>query len=124
MVVSQAFKDLLEDGPWASSESAQKQTPEDAGLTRTEGWPIAYEQINSGKTPERTVFNQLVNEITSALIDIAENGVLPWDTEVNYSANAFVTTTGGLWIATVATGPAYGNPTNPDTTSQTVWRRY
>ena len=44
---------------WASASSADRETIEDTGGTRADGWVVAYEQIGSGKQPERTVFNEL-----------------------------------------------------------------
>ena len=127
-MVSQGYKDILSDGAWANSSSADKETPEDAGLTRGNGWPVSYEQIGSGDEPERTVFNQREYECTAALIDIAATGVPAWDVAVDYEptvdAACFVTTSTGLWLTTVNTGPSYSNATDPGASGQAVWRRY
>lgn len=128
MPVVQALKDLIGDGAWAADTPDERQTPEDAGLTRAMGWPVSYEQRGSGKHPERRVFNQLHWEITSAILDIAHCGVPPHSLEVDYvptdDAECFVTTTSGLWRTRTATGPSYDNAVSPDTEGQTIWRRY
>ena len=82
--------------------SADRETIEDTGGARADGWTVAYEQIGSGKQPERTVFNELEHEYTSALIDIAATGVPAWDTAIDYTpasdAACFVTTATGLHL--------------------------
>ena len=127
-MVSQGFKDILSDGAWAAASSADKQDPTDFGLTRADGFPVAYEQIGSGKEPEREVFNEREYEFTASLIDIAAMGVPEWDIEVDYTpasdAACFVTTTTGLHVTRMNTGPAYSNATDPDASGQTIWRLY
>ena len=59
-MVSTGYKDLIAGGVWASASGADRETIEDTGGARADGWPVAYEQIGSGKEPERTVFNELV----------------------------------------------------------------
>ena len=129
MALSDPYKALIADGVFASSDAAERLTPAEAGLDRAEGWPLPYEQIGSGKFPEREVFNNHFYEKTSGLLDIAKFGVPQWDAEVDYPVTAdakpFVTTASGLWVSDVNTGPAYGNATDPDTPNQqTVWRLY
>ena len=127
-MVSQAYKDLLTGGVWASSAVADRADPEEVGLNRADGWPVAYEQQGSGSEPERTVFNELDHELDAGLVDVAAYGVPTWDAEVNYTpasdAACFATTTTGLWLTFTATGPATGNATDPDAVGQTIWRRY
>ena len=102
--------------------------PEEVGLTRADGWTVAYEQQGSGSEPERTIFNQLLYELWSVGFDIADYGVPTWDDEVDYTpatdAACFATTATGLWVTMVSTGPATGNVTDPDAVGQTIWRRY
>ena len=104
------------------------ETPEDLGITRANGYPVSYEQIASGNEPERTGWNQREHEWTSALIDIAAMGVPAWDVEVDYTpasdAACFVTTATGLHLTRTNTGPVYGNATDPDDSTQTIWRLY
>ena len=127
-MVSQPYKDLIGNGAWARSNTANRQTPADAGLTRADGWTVAYEQIGSGSTPERRVFNQRDYETDSGLVDIAAMGIPEWDVDLDYTpasdAACFVTTDGGLWLTFTDTGPTYGNATDPDSSGQTVWRLY
>ena len=122
-MVSQGYQDILDDGEWATS--GDRDLPGDVGITRADGWPVAYEQIGSGSTPERPIFNELMFETWSALIDIANTGVPAWDTDVDYTpatdAHCFVTTATGLWRTNTATGPGTGNATDPDAAGQTVW---
>ena len=127
-MVSQQYKDLISDGIWAEDVDANRETPADLGLTREDGYPVAYEQIGSGSEPERTGWNQREYEFTSALIDFANGGVPAWDVEVDYTpasdAACFTTTATGLHLTTTNTGPTYGNATDPDAIGQAVWRRY
>ena len=128
MAISDAFKALISDGAWARSPSAEREEPQDVDLVREIGWPLSYEQVGTGREPERTVFNQLHYEITSALLDIAAYGVLPWDPGVDYvptaDAHCFVTTNSRLWVTDQRNGPSFGNATNPDRTGQTIWQLY
>ena len=128
MAISDATKALIADGIWASSEAADRETPENLGIRRIDGWTVAYEQPGSGREPERTLFNEQGFEQESAIHDIVGFGVLAWDAGVDYvhddTGHAFATTSTGLWVSERASGPARGNATNPDTPGQTVWRRY
>ena len=87
-----------------------------------------FEQIGSGSTPQRRVFNQRDYETDSGLVDIAAMGIPEWDVELDYTpasdAACFVTTSSGLWLTFTNTGPTYGNATDPETAGQTIWRRY
>lgn len=112
---------------WA--ENGDREEPEDLGLTRTTGWPVAYEQIGAGKEPERTLFNQLLRELTGWASDGYREGVRLWDGDANYAQHAFVQTAEGLYVANRASGPALGNAVNPLTEtpqseSQRIWRKY
>lgn len=128
MAISQATKDLVADGVWARSAGAARAEPEDFGLDEAEGWPLPYEQVGSGKEPEREVFNELHHRISAGIIDTVHYGVPAWDAEVNYQptadAHCFVTTASGLHVTDQGTGPMFGNATDPDASGQTIWRRY
>ena len=128
MAVSLPYRDLIGDGVWASGDSALRDLPELLGIDRAAGYGVAYEQLQSGKVVERAGVNQLLHEITAALIDIANHGVPRWDAGVDYVPSAgeacFALTDTGLWRTRVATGPTYGNPTDPDAAGQTIWRLY
>ena len=51
-------------------------------------------------------------------------GVPFWDGDIDYEENALVGTGMGLFVASVPTGPATGNSTDPTDADQTVWRVY
>lgn len=127
-MVGQPFKDLIGDGVWASAPTALRTLPEDEGIDRAVGWPVGYEQLGSGSLVGRGEANNHRHEVTSALIDIAAHGVLPWDAELNYVPTAeawcFTKTESGLWLTETPTGPRFGNPTDPETAGQTIWRRW
>ena len=105
---------------WASDATADREDPEDVGITRTDGWPIAYEQIGSGKEPERSVFNQKFREWTGFGNDVLRMGILQWDSGVDYNIYAFVTASDGfIYVANVASGPGTGDAIDPITSGQT-----
>ena len=89
-------------------------------LNRSNGWPSSFSADN-GDTPRRRVMNQLFRELTGLAVDTIQRGVLPWDENVDYAANALASSGSTLVRATVATGPATSNATDPATSSQTVW---
>lgn len=128
MALSQPYKDLIADGEWASGDDAMRELPETAGIVRADGYGVAYEQLQSGRSVERAVMNQIIHEITSALIHLAHNGVPRWDAGTDYVPAAgegcFALTDSGLWRTRVSTGPTFGNPTDPDSAGQTIWSLY
>jgi len=128
MPVSEAYKALLDEDTWASSPSAFKQSPEDVGIDRADGWGLAYEQIGTGKFPERGVFNTLIHELHSFVKDCSAFGVHPWSDVQNFAPSdgnaAFSMTPSGIWYTFTSTGPAFGNATDPDSVGQTIWRRF
>lgn len=109
--------------PWAKSAPENRQTPEDAGIDRSEGWTLNYTQIG-GKRPERKVWNQLLCEITSLADELNTGGsFLPWDIEMNYAKDAWVRDGEKVYVSLAATGPDTGNATQPSAdTAQAVWR--
>ena len=114
---------------WASN--GDRQLPEDLGLSRETGWTVPYEQIGAGAEPERTLFNQLLLELTEAFEDTVRRNILPWDQRIDYPGSddegyAFVAgpDTGVLYVSARPSGPALGNPTNPETLDQDVWETY
>ena len=112
-------------GVWASGSTADREDPVDVGITRTAGFDLRYEQIGSGAEPERTVVNQKFREWSGWGVDnIRRGGVKPWDALVDYYQHARVAVNMSKYRATVATGPATGNATDPTTTGQTVWELY
>ena len=124
MADTEAKKDLT--GAWASAEAADRTDPEDQGIDRREGFGVSYEQVGSGSAPERAVFNQKFREWDGLAIQGLRNGLpLSWDADVDYVLNAFVKGEDGrIYVADEVTGPATGNPTDPLTDGQTVWRVY
>ena len=70
-MVSQPYKDLIADGAWArdaetTGDNPDRQTPEDAGLDRSQGWPLAYEQVGSDKTPSVRCSTRVTSRSTPA----------------------------------------------------------
>ena len=85
---------------------------------------MAYEQIGSGKTPERTGWNQLFRALNGWASDRLTMGIPQWDADVNYKKFAFATTSQGLHVALNANGPRLGNGVDPSAVGQTTWRQY
>ena len=105
--------------PWASNSGARRRTPENAGLTRADGWTIEY-STPGGKLPEGDVFNQLFGEITGLLYDVSQHGVLEWSNEQSYDPPAL--SLGSDGVVYLTTGNA-GHTVNPATrTNDNVWR--
>ena len=105
---------------WA--ENGDRIDPTDPSLTpvlsRELGWPASFSTTD---TPRREVFNQLMREVTGGLYDLIHEGILEWDREIDYRVNAITKRNATLHRATVATGPASGNATDPATPGQAVW---
>ena len=123
MADAQAKKILT--GLWASGSSADREDPEDLGITRTEGFDLGYEQIGSGDYPQRSIFNQKMREWDGVWAEnMRSGGLRAWDTRIDYYQYARVAVGLSKYVATVATGPATGNETDPATTGQAVWVLY
>ena len=108
---------------WA--DSGDRTDPDDTSLTpvldRDTGWPSSF-SATDGDTPRRAVFNQMFREITGLAVDTIRQGILAWDTEVNYLQNAIVVGSDSvLYRATADTGPDTSNATDPAGSGQTVW---
>ena len=121
----------MADAEWKKAElwadTGDREDPEGVGIDRSVGWTVSYEQRGSGDEPERTVFNQLLRELSGWAVDQLRMGVLQWDEDVDYVDAAFVTTEDGLHVALQATGPGSGNATDPTATQDAddpVWRIY
>ena len=113
---------------WASAPEAQRRDPEDYGIDRTEGWGVAYEQVG-GEEPEREVWNQKGREWDGFFGPRIVSGVPVWDERAQYRRTAefasFVLGSDGfMHVALADSGPKTGNPTDPTTPGQTLWRRY
>ena len=122
MPLSPGYRALTEI--WASSALANRTQPEDTSLTPPlnveDGWPASFSAA-SGNRPRRTVFNWAMWVLTSALFDIRNHGVLPWDTDVDTLAGGVRQDGGKLWRATVDNGPTHTNAVQPGTMGDTVW---
>ena len=107
---------------WASSATADRTDPDDSTLNpvldREEGWPDAF---SVDQTPRRTVMNQRFRELDGAAEGALLYGIELWDDEVDYPQHALTNADGRISRATVATGPATSNATDPDASGQTVW---
>ena len=107
---------------WA--DTGDREDPEEHGISRDRGWTADYEQIGSGSEPERTVWNQLMRELTGFAVDRLTMGIATWDSGVSYQHPAFAASVQGLHVSLENTGPNFGNATDPTEAGQTVWRLY
>ena len=114
------------DGVWASDPMADREDPEDEGIARQQGFGVSYEQVGSGATPERVVFNQRFIEWDSFGTDVLRSNLpLPWDPNIDYVAYAYVTGSNGrIYLTEVPSGPSSGNAVDPTSEGQEVWRIY
>ena len=114
-------KKILE-GLWA--DTGDRTNPDDASLTptlsRATGWTSSF-SATDGDVPRRRVMNQKFREWDGIASDTMREGLLGWDTDIDYRADAIVQAGSKLWRATVATGPATSNATDPTAMGQSVW---
>ena len=121
MPISEGYKRI---GPaWASTTvEDNRDDPTDADLTPTlalaTGWDETYSTTNQ---PRRKVLNELLYRHDSAVLDVRNFGILPWDAAVDTLAGGIKQRKGVIQAALVDNGPSYGNPTDPDTPGQNVW---
>ena len=66
--------------------------------------------------------NQLFHEMSSAFDEVQRTGILEWSNTLDFRRFAPCQKAGQVYIANVATGPATGNATDPETRNQQVWR--
>ena len=118
-------KKVLE-GLWASDAMADREDPEDEGIARQQGFGVSYEQVGSGATPERVVFNQRFREWDGFSTDVLRSNMpFPWDANIDYVAYAYVTGANGrIYLTEVPSGPSTGNAVDPTSEGQEVWRIY
>lgn len=112
---------------WASADAADRENPEDLGISRRVGWPVSYEQVGTGDEPERTIFNQRFREWDGIFeLKMRMGGVMPWNEGINYFQWArAIGSDGQKYMALRATGPAHGNAIAPtEDERETVWRLY
>ena len=103
---------------WA--KDGDRQTPEQAGLVRADGFPASYSLTD---TPSRQLINQLLYEVSLGVKSLREAGIFPWDARIDYKAGAVAVAGDALWIATEATGPGTGNAVDPTADAQTIWSK-
>ena len=122
-------KKVYNEDVWAAE--GDRSDPEDFGLVRSKGWPVSYEQSQTGKYPEREVVNQLLYGINAALKQKLREGLMPWDEEVDWIADdtkkvySFVKGSDcKIYRAIVSSGPRYGGGVDPTSTGQTHWEKY
>ena len=95
---------------WAVEAGAIVETPEAAGLDRSEGFPAAYSE-DMART--LAVWNQQVREVTAALVEIAERGVLEWSGGQRFEHPAWTTgSNGGLYRSGALVG-RFGSVAGP-----------
>ena len=125
-MASAETRTLLAADVWASSTEgeANRQNPEAIGLTRTTGYGLEYQQLDSGFYPSRQVLNQRYHEWELGFRHKLLMGIPEYDSDVDYRQHAFAVVGGTLYVATEANGPTLGNPTDPTALGQTVWREY
>ena len=111
--------DALRIRKWAAS--GRVATPESQGLVRSEGWPDSYSEA-MGDVPKLEVFNQIVREITAALVEINEHGLLIWDTSVTYEHPAFVVGSDGRIYASVSANVATASQDPTTDSARTYWK--
>ena len=103
-------------GPAATT----KQSPEDAGLDRNTGWPDAY---GLDQFPPLGVFNQFWLELTSALVEIAQRGVLEWHTDQAFLHPCFCIGSDNRLYTSVQDSGGTNTAQDPTTdTGNTYWR--
>ena len=121
MPVSDGFKAIE---VWADNATADRTDPEATTLTPpldvADGWPASF-SADDGNTPRRAVFNEVYHRETSALVDVRNYGVLPWDTDVDTLQGGVKQVDGTLYRALVDNGPTYSNATDPTMSGQSVW---
>ena len=122
MPISDGYKAI--DEVWASNAAADRTDPESTTLTPPldveDGWPDSF-SADAGNTPRRPVMNEIYHRETSALVDVRNYGILPWDTAVDTLAGGVKQVSGVLYRALVDNGPTYSNAISPTAAGQTVW---
>ena len=121
MPISKGFKDIKR---WASAPTADRTAPDDASLTPplvvADGYPASF-SADDGNTPRRPVFNEQYHRETSALADIRNYGILPWDAEVDTLQGGLKQVAGVAYRALVDNGPSFSNAVSPTAAGQAVW---
>ena len=111
--------DALRIRKWAAS--GRVATPESQGLVRSEGWPDSYSEA-MGDVPKLEVFNQILREITAALVEINQHGLLIWDASITYEHSAFVVGSDGRIYASVSADVATASQDPTTDAARTYWK--
>ena len=111
--------DALRIRKWAAS--GRVATPESQGLVRSEGWPDSYSAA-MGDVPKLEVFNQILREITAALVEINEHGLLIWDASITYEHPAFVVGSDSRIYASVSADVAIASQDPTTDAARTYWK--
>ena len=113
--------------PWA--DSGDRIDPDDSNLAvildRDYGWPLSFSQPG-GNVPRRTVFNQLLREITGMLTEINARGILEYSTQIDYLHPSYVVgADGNIYKSRRINGPSSDNVGAPNTAGngQANWQR-
>ena len=130
MPLSDGTKAIATNPAWASATTKgsdptdDRIDPDDSSLTPpiviADGWPDSFSTAG-GNTPRRAVWNELEFRKDSAIKDIINYGILPWDTDVDTLEGGVKQVNGVVYRADVNNGPTYSNATDPTTSGQTVW---
>ena len=110
--------------PKALANTDDRIDPDDASLTPpiviADGYPASFSTAG-GNTPRRKVVNELFYRVDSAILDIRNFGILPWDTDVDTLEGGVKQVSGTVYMALEDNGPTYSNAVSPTTSGQTVW---
>lgn len=97
------------------ASSGDTQSPEAAGLTTAEGWPVQYSQPG-GPKPQRTVFNFLYRALFALGVDVNKMGAcLDWNASIAYNQYARVNGSDGVLYRAVQANTG-NNPVGDDGT--------
>ena len=107
---------------WAIT--GDRATPESDALTRAAGYGATYSQ-SGGDTPAREVFNQILLEVTSSIVELHERGLLEWDSKQDYAhVSLVVGSDGNVYISTQASGPSSTVQDPVSDTANTYWQNF
>ena len=130
MPLSEGTRQIAINPAWASATTKgnaltdDRIDPDDSSLTPpidiADGYPASF-STSGGNTPRRKVINELFYREDSAIKDIINFGVLPWDVDVDTLEGGTKQRAGALYQALEDNGPTYSNAIDPTTSGQTVW---
>ena len=130
MPLSDGTKQIATNPAWASATTKgtgatdDRIDPDDSSLSPAivvaDGYPDSFSAA-AGDTPRRKVINELWYREDSAIKDVINFGILPWDTDVDTLEDGIKQVNGVLYRATIDNGPTYSNATDPTASGQTIW---